>query len=113
MLTHILARARDWLDSLAVQTMLVVMLGIGAMHVASLWTYQRALVAEAELANEARLADRLLAIKRSVMRADPQSARRWRMTCRAAPSRPTGAGRSSRWRGRRRSETGRASASTS
>jgi two-component system, OmpR family, sensor kinase len=64
-------RARDWLDSLAVQTMLVVMLGIGAMHVASLWTYQRAIVAEAELANEARLADRLLAIKRSVMRAEP------------------------------------------
>lgn len=65
------SRARDWLDSLAVQTMLVVMLGIGAMHVASLWTYQRALVAEAELANEARLADRLLAIKRTVMRAEP------------------------------------------
>jgi signal transduction histidine kinase len=61
----------DWLDSLAAQTMLVVLLGIGAMHVASLWTYQNALVAEAELANEARLADRLLAIKRSVMRAEP------------------------------------------
>ena len=54
-----------------VQTMLVVLLGIGTMHVASLWTYQRALVAEAELSNEARLADRLLAIKRSVLRADP------------------------------------------
>ena len=54
------------------QTMLVVLLGIGAMHVASLWTYHRALITEAELANEARLADRLLAIKRSVMRADPE-----------------------------------------
>lgn len=51
--------------------MLVVLLGIGAMHVASLWTYHRALIAEAELANEARLADRLLAIKRSVLRAPP------------------------------------------
>jgi signal transduction histidine kinase len=71
MLKRVLARARDWLDSLAVQTMLVVMLGIGAMHVASLWTYQRALIAETELASEARLADRLLAIKRTVMRADP------------------------------------------
>ena len=60
----------NWLDSLAVQTMLVVMLGIGAMHVASLWTYQRAIVAEGELANEARLADRLLAIKRSVIWAE-------------------------------------------
>ena len=65
-------RLRDWLGSLAVQTMLVVLLGIGAMHVASLWTYHRALITEAELANEARLADRLLAIKRSVMRADPE-----------------------------------------
>lgn len=52
--------------------MLVVLLGIGAMHVASLWTYHRALVAEAEIANEARLADRLLAIKRSVLRAEPE-----------------------------------------
>ena len=66
-----LNRFRDWLGSLAVQTMLVVLLGIGAMHVASLWTYHRALIAEAELANEARLADRLLAIKRSVLRAAP------------------------------------------
>lgn len=65
-------RLRDWLGSLAVQTMLVVLLGIGAMHVASLWTYHRALIIEAELANEARLADRLLAIKRSVMRAEPE-----------------------------------------
>jgi two-component system, OmpR family, sensor kinase len=61
----------NWLDSLAVRTMLVVLLGIGSMHVASLWTYQRALIAEAEFANEARLADRLLAIKRSVLRAAP------------------------------------------
>ena len=66
-----LDRTLNWLDSLAVRTMLVVLLGIGSMHVASLWTYQRALVAEAEFANEARLADRLLAIKRSVLRADP------------------------------------------
>lgn len=62
---------RDWVGSLAVQTMLVVLLGIGVMHVASLWAYHRALITEAELANEARLADRLLAIKRSVMRANP------------------------------------------
>lgn len=65
-------RLRDWLGSLAVRTMLVVLLGIGAMHVASLWTYHRTLVAEAELANEVRLADRLLAIKRSVMRTAPE-----------------------------------------
>lgn len=64
-------RLSSWLGSLAVQTMLVILLGIGAMHVASLWTYHRALIAEAELVNEARLADRLLAIKRSVLRAAP------------------------------------------
>ncbi len=68
----LLQRLRDWLDSLAVQTMLVVLLGIAAMHVASLWTYQRALMAEAEFANEVRLTDRLLAIKRSVMRVPPE-----------------------------------------
>ncbi len=62
-------KLRGWLGSLAVQTMLVVLLGMGMLHVASLWTYRRALVAEAEIANEGRLADRLLAIKRSVMRA--------------------------------------------
>ncbi len=71
MLKRFLGRSAEWIDSLAVQTMLVVMLGIGAMHGASMWTYQRAIVAEAEFANEARLADRLLAIKRSVLRADP------------------------------------------
>ncbi len=71
MLKRFLGRSLDWLDSLAVQTMLVVLLGIGVMYGASMWTYQRALLAEAEFANEARLADRLLAIKRSVLRADP------------------------------------------
>ncbi len=71
MLKRFLGRFFEWLDSLAVQTMLVVMLGIGAMHGASMWTYQRALLAEAEFANEARLADRLIAIKRSVLRAGP------------------------------------------
>ncbi len=71
MLKRLILRPLDLLDSLAVQTMLIVLLGIGVMHVASLWTYQRALVEEAEFANEARLADRLLAIKRTVLRADP------------------------------------------
>lgn len=73
MLKRVLDLTLNWLDSLAVRTMLVVLLGIGSMHVASLWTYQRALVAEAEFANEARLADRLLAIKRSVLRAAPDA----------------------------------------
>jgi signal transduction histidine kinase len=55
-------------DSLAARTILVLLIGIGLVHVASLWTYQHSLTREAELADQARLADRLLAIKRSVMR---------------------------------------------
>lgn len=55
-------------DSLAIRTILVVLIGIGLVHLASLWTYQQSLTSELDLANEARLADRLIAIKRSVMR---------------------------------------------
>jgi signal transduction histidine kinase len=55
-------------DSLALRTTLVVLVGIGLVHLASLWTYQHSLTRELDLANEARLADQLLAIKRAVMR---------------------------------------------
>lgn len=55
-------------DSLALRTTLVVLIGIGLVHIASLWTYQHSLTRELDLANEARLADQLLAIKRAVMR---------------------------------------------
>lgn len=55
-------------DSLAVRTTLVVLIGIGLLHVASLWTYKHSLTRELDLANEARLADQLLAIKRAVVR---------------------------------------------
>ena len=67
-------RAALWrrLDSLALRTTLVVLVGIGLVHVASLWTYQHSLTRELDLANEARLADRLLAIKRAVMRVPAQ-----------------------------------------
>jgi signal transduction histidine kinase len=56
-------------DSLALRTTIVVLLGIGLVHVASLWTYQQSLTHELEVASEARLADQLVAIKRAVMRA--------------------------------------------
>ncbi len=61
---------RFWrrLDSLALRTTLVVLIGIGLVHIASLWTYQHSLTRELDLANEVRLADQLLAIKRAVMR---------------------------------------------
>jgi len=56
------------IDSLALRTTLVVLIGIGLVHIASLWTYQNSLTRELDLANEARLADQLLTIKRAVMR---------------------------------------------
>lgn len=62
------------IDSLVLRTILVVLLGIGIVHIASLWTYQYSLTHELNLAHEARLADQLLAIKRAVMRA-PESQR--------------------------------------
>lgn len=56
------------LDSLTLRTIFVVLVGIGLVHLASLWTYQHSLTRELDLASEARLADQLLAIKRAVMR---------------------------------------------
>jgi signal transduction histidine kinase len=60
------------IDSLALRTTLVVLIGIGLVHVASLWTYQHRLTRELDLASDARLADQLLAIKRAVMRVPEQ-----------------------------------------
>jgi signal transduction histidine kinase len=61
-------RLRQRFDSLAIRTMAVMLIGIGLVHLASLWTYQHSLTREIALSNEARLADRLLTIKRAVMR---------------------------------------------
>lgn len=60
-----------WLDTLAARTILLMLLGIGVVHVASLYAYRHALDREMSLANETRLADRLLTIRRSVMRVAP------------------------------------------
>lgn len=62
---------RRWLNSLAARTVLLMLIGVGIVHVASLYAYQHALNREMSLANEARLADRLLTIRRSVMRVVP------------------------------------------
>jgi two-component system, OmpR family, sensor kinase len=64
----ILRTLRTRFDSLAARTIVVVLIGIGAVHLVSLWTYQHSLTREAEVSNEARLADQLLTIKRAVMR---------------------------------------------
>lgn len=55
-------------DSLVARTIFIVLVGVGLLHIASLWTYQASLTREMDLANEARLADQLVAIKRAVMR---------------------------------------------
>lgn len=60
------------LDSIASRTMLVVLLAVGLLHAASLWTYRETLTRETELSVEERLADRLLTIKRAVLRVPPQ-----------------------------------------
>lgn len=59
-------------DSLATRTILVLLIGIGVVHLASLWTYEAALRHEVTVANDARLADRLIALKRSIVRANPE-----------------------------------------
>jgi two-component system OmpR family sensor kinase len=64
----VLRKLRARFDGLAARTIVVVLLGIGAVHLVSLWTYQHSLTLEAEVSNEARLADQLLTIKRAVMR---------------------------------------------
>lgn len=51
-----------------IRTILAVLLGVGLLHLASLWIYQHSITREMDLANEARLADQLVAIKRAVMR---------------------------------------------
>lgn len=62
---------RAFASSLAARTMLVLFLGIGAVHLLSLWTYRHALDREVATADVTRLADRLLTIRRAVMRVVP------------------------------------------
>lgn len=62
---------RRWLDTLANRTILLLLIGIGLVHFVSLYAYQAALDQEMSSAGEARLADRLLIIKRAVMRVVP------------------------------------------
>jgi signal transduction histidine kinase len=66
-------RLADWLpfDTLRARTMAIVLIGISTVHVVSLWTYQYSLREEMALSDDARLADRLITIKRAVMRAPP------------------------------------------
>jgi two-component system, OmpR family, sensor kinase len=62
---------RRWLDTLTNRTILLLLIGIGLVHLVSLYAYQVALDQEMSSAGEARLADRLLTIKQAVMRVAP------------------------------------------
>jgi two-component system, OmpR family, sensor kinase len=53
-------------DTLAARTALVSLIGITLVHLLSLWTYEQALHRQLGAAHQAQLAERLVAIKRSV-----------------------------------------------
>lgn len=57
-------RAADTIQS---RTIVVLLLGLGLFHLLSLWSYQVGLRSEVDLANESRLAERLVTIKRAVL----------------------------------------------
>lgn len=59
------------LDSLAARLVLVSLLGITLVHVASLYTYERALEDELTQAGDRQLAERIVAIKQAVMAVPP------------------------------------------
>lgn len=55
------------LDTLVARLILVSLLGISLVHIVSIWSYEQALERELERADEMRLAERILTIKRSVI----------------------------------------------
>jgi signal transduction histidine kinase len=57
----------QFLDTLVARLILVSLLGISLVHVVSIWSYEHALERQLGLADEARLAERILTIKRGVM----------------------------------------------
>ena len=54
-------------DTIVARSVLVSLVGITLVHMLSLWTYEHALDRELTIAHEVRLAERLIAIKHSVM----------------------------------------------
>lgn len=59
------------LDSLAVRTAVVAVLGIVAVHLLSLWTYEHAMERERQAAHAMRLADQLVSLRRTLAAAPP------------------------------------------
>lgn len=60
-------------DSLAVRTAVVAVLGIVVVHLLSLWTYEHAMERERHEAHAIRLADQIVAFRRSLAAAPPES----------------------------------------
>ncbi len=60
------------LDSLALRTALVAVVGIVVVHVLSLWTYEHAMERERHAAHALRLADQLVSLRRSVAAVAPE-----------------------------------------
>lgn len=58
-------------DSLATRTAVVAVVGIVAVHLASLWTYQHAMERERHVAHTARLAEQLASVKRALVLVPP------------------------------------------
>ena len=59
------------LDTLATRSILVSLIGITLVHVLSLWSYEKTLDRALTLAHETRLAERIIAIRQSVMLVPP------------------------------------------
>jgi two-component system, OmpR family, sensor kinase len=53
-------------DTIATRTMALLLIGLGMFHVLSMWAYQAALDQEVQNNNELRIAERLIAIRRSL-----------------------------------------------
>lgn len=60
------------IDSLAVRTAVVAVVGIVVVHVLSLWTYEHAMERERHVAHAVRLADQLVSLRRSLAAAAPE-----------------------------------------
>lgn len=58
-------------DTLAARTVLLSLIGITLVHFLSLWTYEHTLERELTMAHEARVAEQVVGIKRSIMLVEP------------------------------------------
>ena len=53
-------------DTIATRTMALLLIGLGLFHLLSVWAYQASINREVDANNEIRLAERLIAIRRSL-----------------------------------------------